>query len=685
VTNNIIANNVAGWDGGGVSLEDSLLVNFINNTVTSNDSTASAGVLFNTLGAPLASSQSPGPTCASNCGTTSAPQPAGFVSLLNSPQLTSSFTTGAITCPAGHYAPSTSATNGTCTQVSYPLLANNIFWQNRSFYIGVGSLGTGTQNQQNVVTLYPTLNQTSTGQCVSGASYWDIGVRGDTGPTNHAVYTLNPLYSILTNTSGYDSSNLNSNPNVVSQYCNGSRVPPENGGMGYQVPPGISDATVPNPIFNLTPAATVDEGNNWINISWGPLALTNPVTNATLGNYGLASGSPAIDKGTSSPVAGVTPPPADFFGTSRSDGNDIGAVELIGAAPIMVVGPNPLSFGNVSTNTTKSLPVTVSNAPTAGANLILAAPTITGGNSATKYTFTTTCATGTPGLAPGSSCTITVTFGPTAILPAPQTATLNVNATNATAVAVPLSGTGVLPTYTIAPGPATGHNFGNELVGTQSTPPFQFTVTNTSTNGGELWLTGNPAISGTFASQFLGAFRAGDTCTAATHLAASASCTFSVVFAPTSTGNKGTGLVSPGARVDVTHEAGAVNTGVLGSPVWGTGTTVAFSGPTPSLLNGSSTTHSGTVTVTNNSGGTITLAAAPTVTKVGTAGGLFSITGGTCTNGATVTAGSNCTIIVQYNPNGTGTTTATANVSISDTFAGGTGTATQTSANFTAN
>ena len=46
--------------------------------------------------------------------------------------------------------------------------------------------------------------------------------------------------------------------------------------MGYQVPPGISDATVPNPIFNLTPAATVDEGNNWINISWGPLALTNP-------------------------------------------------------------------------------------------------------------------------------------------------------------------------------------------------------------------------------------------------------------------------------------------------------------------------------------------------------------------------------------------------------------------------
>ena len=50
VTNNIIANNVAGWDGAGVSLQDALVVNFVNNTVVSNDTTASSGVLFNTLG-----------------------------------------------------------------------------------------------------------------------------------------------------------------------------------------------------------------------------------------------------------------------------------------------------------------------------------------------------------------------------------------------------------------------------------------------------------------------------------------------------------------------------------------------------------------------------------------------------------------------------------------------------------
>ena len=56
---------------------------------------------------------------------------------------------------------------------------------------------------------------------------------------------------------------------------------------GWQVPPGISDATVPNPIFNLTPTATVDEGNNWVNLNWGPLAMTNPtVVGGLNGNYG---------------------------------------------------------------------------------------------------------------------------------------------------------------------------------------------------------------------------------------------------------------------------------------------------------------------------------------------------------------------------------------------------------------
>ena len=345
VTNNIIANNVAGWDGGGVSLQDALAVNLINNTIISNDTTATAGVLFNTLGAPLASS--PGPTCTVNCGTTSAPQPAGLVSVGNSPPLLAvvGAVKGALTCPANH---------PNCGRISYPYLANDLFWQNRAFNIGVGSLS--PTYQQNIVTLYNAAfngatattpkSQTTSGACVSGSSYWDIGVRGDVAPGNHnSGFQLAPVYSGLTNASetGLGSNNLLTlNPNVVGQYCNGSRTPPEFGGSGYQVPPGISDATVPNPIFNLTPAATVDEGNNWVNMSWGPLSMVNPITGAVLGNYVPASGSPVIDYIPSTSPTFAIAPSTDFFGNPRQDpaGNnriDIGAVEYQGAAPTAVL------------------------------------------------------------------------------------------------------------------------------------------------------------------------------------------------------------------------------------------------------------------------------------------------------------------------------------------------------------
>src|SRR5205807_1981711 len=135
------------------------------------------------------------------CVSGSTPQPAGLVSIQNSAVLIANLP-NPITCPAGHFA-GTTASNGTCRTVSYPLLANDVFWQNRPFNITVGALGAGTLNQQHVVTLVPTLSQTATGQCATGASYWDIGVRGDTGPSNHSsTVTLAPTYSVLTEAAG---------------------------------------------------------------------------------------------------------------------------------------------------------------------------------------------------------------------------------------------------------------------------------------------------------------------------------------------------------------------------------------------------------------------------------------------------------------------------------------------------
>ena len=408
LTNNVIVNNVAGWDGAGVSLQDALNVNIINNTIMSNDTTASSGVLFNTLGAPLASSG--GPTCTSNCGTTSLPQPAGLVAIQNSSTLSANLP-ATIVCPAGHGSGGTGTgglTNGACREVSYPELYNDVFYQNRAFYIGVGSLGTGTLNQQNVVALYNAFtttqapSQTATGQCTA-ASYWDIGVRGDTGPTNHgSTVTLSPEASLITNTAGYAGggtgfrTNTSADPQVVSQYCNGSRWPPEFGSAGYQVPPGISDATVPNPIFNLTPAATVDEGNNWINISWGPLSLTNPAGSTVLGNYAPASGgSPVVNYIT--PALSLTTynaaPPTDFFGHARKTNNavDIGAIEFQGAA----VGAPTLSSISPSQHTRgSSFTVTLTGTNLTGTSAITVTPaagvTVTSINVVSDTTVTAT-------------------------------------------------------------------------------------------------------------------------------------------------------------------------------------------------------------------------------------------------------------------------------------------------------
>ena len=515
VTNNIISNNVAGWDGAGISLQDALAVNIINNTIVSNDTTASSGVLFNTLGAPLASSQGPCAVTRNPDGTCPAPwttstiQPAGIVAIQNSSNMTANLPT-TVVCPAGHFQ-GTIATNANCRSFSYPLLYNNVIWQNRAFNISVGGLGVGTLNQQNVVSLVPTLNQPAadstaangsgvlvtggTGACVSGANYWDIGVRGDLGPDDHSSgVQLAPTYSVLTDisaASGYSGATLHnsgSNPTVLSQYCNGSRVPPENGGLGYYVPAGISDATVPNPIFNLTPAATVDEGNNWVNIAWGPLTLSNPSivraagTNAApLGNYGPAANSPVINFVPSSAVTYAAAPTFDFYGNARKTNNavDAGAVEFGGAAPsaALAVAPTSVTFGNQPTGSTSAAQtLTLTNSGGAGATTIAVA--FTG-----PFSRPTGAAGGTCGatLAAAASCSINIVFSPTAVGAQNGTATITANAT-VSGSPVQLSGTGIARVATVTFLPATwtpSATRGCTATSTPACPSQTFTLTNT--------------------------------------------------------------------------------------------------------------------------------------------------------------------------------------------------------------
>ncbi|HWW03791.1 choice-of-anchor D domain-containing protein [Collimonas sp.] len=439
VTNNIITNNVAGWAGGGVSLQDAVRVNFVNNTIVSNDSTASAGVLFNTdaatkanVGPPNCTTVGANTTCSPT--TTSQYEPAGLETARHTTNLITAFTVPSVACPAGL---------PNCTTFSNPVLSNNLFWQNRSFYITVGGLNPAIPGMQNVVTLNPTLNQNghSTGYCDPNAVYWDIGAFGDTGPSNHGSgLTLSPRYSILTDAGDYPAANnLGSNPAVVSQYCNGSRVPPEGGGNGFAVPPGIADAVLPNPLFTLMPSATPDEGNQWINMFYGPLSLSNATIASgstgygqPLGNYAIASGSPAINTATATGA-----PNHDFFGTSRPQGNgfDIGAVEFVSApAAAANVTPASLTFSSTPVgNTSAAQALTLHN--TGNATLTGIALTFTGPFA--RGTGDTCTAT----LAAASSCTVNVVFRPTATGAAAGSLAIAASVP-VSGSPVPLSGTG---------------------------------------------------------------------------------------------------------------------------------------------------------------------------------------------------------------------------------------------------
>jgi hypothetical protein len=340
--------------------------------------------------------------------------------------------------------------------------------------------------------------------------------------------------------------------------------------MGYQVPPGISDATVPNPVFNLTPAATVDEGNNWINISWGPLAMTNPVINTTLGNYSPASSSSARSHVTRLGIIAenvalmgdTTVPTMDFFGNNRPAllATDAGAVQFVAAAaaPVLSVTGGPLNFNNVVVGQTSAAQTLVlhntGSATATGIAITTAAPF--------AATAAGTCGT-TLILAANATCNITVTFHPTAAGAVTGSVAITAGNGSVTGSPVNLSGTGVAAVASAALTPTNWTTSAVHGCVSPNCPMRVFTLSNT----GQTALTGigHGTLGGTNASEFA-IVPATSTCGAAgggqltgiISLAPHASCVVTVSFKPTTAGPKT-------ATVSVTDAAGTQTSTMTGT------------------------------------------------------------------------------------------------------------------------
>jgi len=558
-----------------------------------------------------------------------------------------------VTCPPGHYTGNGNGTNGNCRTLSVPKLENNIIWHNSSYNIRVGALS--PQFQQNVVTLVNAslsggaasaiASQATTGACVA-ASYWDIGVRGDTAPTTkNGNPTLVVSDSVLTSTSGISGSgNSTASPNFIASYCDGSRTPPEAvtagvaaaAAVGWQVPPGISDATVPNPIFNLTPAATVDEGNNWVNLSYGPLSMTNPATaggpygnyggGLPLGNYSILTGSAAAGRVTG---ANFTDAPAyDFFDNPRKTGGtggstDAGAVRLTGTAGStqFTLSPSFADFGLVPMHSPITLDQDVQVINTGSAPLTVTSTITATGISAGSFV-----------IAANVVGTVTVTNGGSGYAVGDVLNIVRGGGTSASATVAAVSATGAITAVTLT-------NSGNGY-----------------TNGAATLVEATSAGTGTGATATLSVYNP-NTC-AGTTLGAGQSCIINVLFVPNGTSQ-------------------AVRTGTLNVTAGGITQTVALTGHdtiatitvspiTPALTTtpANATAKTGTITVTNTINPNTNADAGPYIptvirlTRVSGAAGAF-VLGGTCAVGTPINAGgtlvppaagSSCTITITYTP-----------------------------------
>jgi len=301
----------------------------------------------------------------------------------------------------------------------------------------------------------------------------------------------------------------------------------------------------------------------------------------------------------------------------------------------LTITPSLRAFGDVIVGETSDVQTFTIRNPGSAATDALS--TVVTGDHASNYDVTADTCAGTE-LAPGATCEVSIAFSPDSR--GDKSATLSVAGGGLT-VTGGLSGRGLTEaTLGIS---AASHNFGDLTIGNTSNP-FTLTITNSG-----------DVAAAAVASNVTGDaadFNVASTCGAS--LAAGASCTVSVSFAPQTEGNK-TATVSltatPGGTISATVTGRGLSLGdiVASDPSHNFGSTMA-----------GTTGSSETFTFTNGGGGpTGVLSTA----LGGTNASSFSIVPGSngC-QGITLASGASCTVTVEFAPATEGAKTASLTV-----------------------
>jgi uncharacterized OB-fold protein len=309
------------------------------------------------------------------------------------------------------------------------------------------------------------------------------------------------------------------------------------------------------------------------------------------------------------------------------------ALSGTGIVPTYTVSAASLAFGNELINVA-SAPQSVTLANTGVVALPISRITLSTSGSQ-PFAQTNTCGSS---VAVGASCTIRVVFNPAST--GSVTAMLSVTAGSGGATqTVALSGTGVVPTYTLS---AASLAFGNEVVNVASAPK-PVTLTNTGT----LAL---PISSITLSTSGSQPYAQTNTC--GSSVATGASCTINVVFSPASTG-------SAAATLSISIGNGV---GTQTVALSGTGIVPTYTMSLTSLAFGNELTDVASAPKSVTLANTGIVALPISSITLSTSGSQPFTQTNTC--GSSVSVGASCSIGVVFDPSAQGPATATLSITI---------------------